>query len=72
MQYVPHDYQKYAQEFIIEHPACGLLLDMGLGKTIQVLAYLEKLRKTDKAAKVLLIVPASLIGNWQKEKEKFL
>lgn len=45
--------------------------DMGLGKTIQVLAYLEKLRKTDKHAKALLIVPASLIGNWQKEKEKF-
>ena len=45
--------------------------DMGLGKTIQVLAYLEKLRKADKKAKVLLIVPASLIGNWQKEKEKF-
>lgn len=46
--------------------------DMGLGKTIQVLTYLEKLRKTDKDAKVLLIVPASLIGNWQREKDKFV
>ncbi len=45
--------------------------DMGLGKTVQVLAYLERLRKSNKNAKILLIVPASLIGNWQREKEKF-
>lgn len=45
--------------------------DMGLGKTIQVLAFLEKLRKTKKDAHVLLVVPASLLGNWQKEIEKF-
>lgn len=45
--------------------------DMGLGKTVQVLAFLEKLRKTNKYARVLLIVPASLLGNWQKETEKF-
>ena len=45
--------------------------DMGLGKTIQVLAFLEKLRKMNKDAHVLLVVPASLLGNWQKEAEKF-
>jgi len=45
--------------------------DMGLGKTVQVLAYLEKLRKTKKEARVLLIVPASLLGNWEMEAERF-
>lgn len=45
--------------------------DMGLGKTVQVLAYLEKLRKKKGRGKCLLVVPASLIGNWQKESEKF-
>lgn len=45
--------------------------DMGLGKTVQVLAYLEKLRKGKKDARILLVVPASLLGNWQKEAEKF-
>ena len=45
--------------------------DMGLGKTVQVLAFLEKLRKTKKDARALLIVPASLVGNWQKEAGKF-
>ena len=46
--------------------------DMGLGKTLQVLTYLEKLRRQDKDARVLLVVPASLLGNWQKEAEKFV
>ena len=45
--------------------------DMGLGKTVQVLAYLERLRRQNPNAKVLLIVPASLLGNWQKETERF-
>lgn len=45
--------------------------DMGLGKTVQVLAYLEKMRNTNKTAKVLLVLPASLLGNWQKEAAKF-
>ncbi|MCD8308140.1 MAG: DEAD/DEAH box helicase [Clostridia bacterium] len=45
--------------------------DMGLGKTVQVLAYLEKVREEKPESQVLLIVPASLIGNWQKEIEKF-
>lgn len=46
--------------------------DMGLGKTVQVIALLEYLReKREGRHKTLLIMPASLIGNWQKELEKF-
>lgn len=45
--------------------------DMGLGKTVQVLAFLEKMRTTKKAERALLVVPASLLGNWQKEAAKF-
>lgn len=50
----------------------GALLadDMGLGKTVQILAFLEHLRQKG-SLKSLLIIPASLIGNWQKEIEKF-
>jgi len=50
----------------------GALLadDMGLGKTVQVLALLEYLRQIGES-KTLLIIPASLIGNWQKEIERF-
>ena len=45
--------------------------DMGLGKTVQVLAFLEKVRTSSKKARALLIVPASLLGNWQKETARF-
>ncbi len=46
--------------------------DMGLGKTIQVLAAL--LRKKSEGQNVkpaLLVVPASLVGNWKREAAKF-
>ena len=45
--------------------------DMGLGKTLQVIAFLTWLFKKNKTANVLLIVPASLLGNWAKEIDKF-
>ncbi len=45
--------------------------DMGLGKTLQVLTFLEELRQQHKNAKILLIVPASLLDNWEKEASRF-
>jgi len=49
--------------------------DMGLGKTVQVLAFLNILagrnRPGKKPAASLLIIPASLLANWEQEIEKF-
>lgn len=45
--------------------------DMGLGKTVQVLSHLEKMREERRDARVLLVVPSSLIGNWESEMAKF-
>ncbi len=46
--------------------------DMGLGKTIQVIAALIKEREsTKKIVPTLLIAPTSVVGNWNKEIEKF-
>lgn len=46
--------------------------DMGLGKTIQVLSLLLMIKHThDSKNASLLIVPASLLGNWQKEIQRF-
>ena len=44
--------------------------DMGLGKTVQMIAFLEY-QRVHNGGQVLLILPTSLIGNWQKEIEKF-
>ena len=68
-------YQKNGYEWLnymdtIGFGAC-LADDMGLGKTLQVLTYLEQLRSRKPDGCVLLVVPASLLGNWQKEQEKF-
>ncbi len=51
----------------------GALLadDMGLGKTIQTLTFLEILRQKNELGQVLIVVPSSLIFNWQQEIEKF-
>jgi len=40
MKYRAHDYQQYATDFIIKHPVCCLILDMGLGKTVITLTAL--------------------------------
>ncbi|MDT0499103.1 DEAD/DEAH box helicase [Algiphilus sp. W345] len=44
--------------------------DMGLGKTVQVLALLLSLRGA-AASPSLLVVPASLLGNWRGEAQRF-
>lgn len=44
--------------------------DMGLGKTVQIIAYLEH-HRIHRGGHALLLLPASLMGNWQKELEKF-
>ncbi|MEO6229718.1 MAG: SNF2-related protein [Ferruginibacter sp.] len=45
--------------------------DMGLGKTIQVIAFILLLRKKHGPQTQLVVVPTSLIFNWQEELEKF-
>lgn len=53
---------------------CCLADDMGLGKTIQMLAaLLRSKQRADKELSIpsLLILPASLIGNWRAEADRF-
>ncbi len=45
--------------------------DMGLGKTIQVLALLSLHCAGNNSRPSLLIIPASLLGNWRSEARRF-
>ncbi|WP_329405160.1 DEAD/DEAH box helicase [Nocardia vinacea] len=51
----------------------GILADdMGLGKTVQVLALLVHEREgTDGSGPTLLVSPMSVVGNWQREAQRF-
>ncbi len=59
--------------FLHEYGFGGCLADdMGLGKTVQVLAFLLALREEKHAqAADLIVVPRSLVINWQREAERF-
>ncbi len=74
-------YQRVGMDWLrfLTELGLGALLadDMGLGKTIQVIALFLKLResrtgKTEKKREPhLLVVPASLVGNWKAELQRF-
>jgi non-specific serine/threonine protein kinase len=71
-------YQKHGFDwlhFLREYKFGGILADdMGLGKTVQVLAYLQSLQEqppAESATASLLVVPKSLLANWQREAERF-
>jgi hypothetical protein len=68
------DYQREGLgwfEFLQRFKFGGCLADdMGLGKTVQVLALLES-RRTKGSGPSLVVVPRSLIFNWQQEAARF-
>ena len=69
-------YQKQGVEWLVFLRRFGfgacLADDMGLGKTIQMIAYFLHVQEHEKVEKpALIICPTSVLGNWQKELEKF-
>lgn len=70
-------YQKRGFNWLVTMASLGLGAcladDMGLGKTMQLLAFL--LRRKEEARRdgrpALLIAPTSVVGNWEREIERF-
>lgn len=73
MIYEPHDYQKYAINFIKENPIAAVLLDMGLGKTsITLTAINDLLFDSFDVRKVLVIAPLRVARDtWIAEVDKW-
>lgn len=73
MEYIPHAYQHFAKEFVLTHPQCGLILDMGLGKSVITLSALfELLLDSFEVGKVLIIAPLRVAQDtWPKEIAKW-
>jgi len=63
-----HDYQKTAVEFIKYKKRCGLILDLGLGKTVTTLTALSDLSDSFAVDKILIIAPLRVANSvWQQE-----
>lgn len=73
MKYKPYDYQTFATNFVLEHPACGLILDMGLGKSVITLTALwSLLLDSFDVGKVLVVAPKRVAENtWPTELKKW-
>lgn len=73
MIYKPHDYQKYATEFILSHPIAAVILQMGLGKTVCTLDAINQLMYDSfEVSKVLVIAPLRVAKvTWSDEIKKW-
>lgn len=69
-------YQQIGYEWLYQNAKLGLgsILadDMGLGKTLQTITFLLKLKEENQLKQTALVVlPTTLLSNWQREIEKF-
>ena len=73
MEFNPHDYQKYAIEYILTHPITAAILDMGLGKTAITLTAIEELlHNRFEVSKVLVVAPLRVArSTWPEEIKKW-
>ena len=71
------EYQIIGYQWILQNFnndfGCILADDMGLGKTLQTLSVILHFKENDEIndSKILIIVPTSLLYNWQHEIDKF-
>ena len=73
MKFMPHDYQKYAIEYIKSHPITVLFLDMGLGKTVTTLTAIRDLMyDAFEVKRVLVVAPLRVARDtWPDELRKW-
>ena len=73
MRYNAHDYQKYATEFILQHPIAAVFLEMGLGKSVITLtALFDLILDQFVIGKVLVIAPLRVARDtWPSEIQKW-
>ena len=73
MKYEPHEYQKYAEQFILNHPVSAVFLDVGMGKSaISLTAINELCLDSFEIRKVLVIAPLRVARDtWPAEIHKW-
>lgn len=73
MIYTPYPYQQHATQHIIDNPAAGLFLEMGLGKSVITLTAIDILMYQElEVSKVLVIAPKHVAEDtWISEAQKW-
>lgn len=73
MKFIPYKYQQRAIQHIIDNPAAGLFIEMGLGKTVITLTALtELLHDRFEVSRVLVIAPLRVADTvWTTEAKKW-
>ena len=72
-KYKPHDYQKFATDFILQHPISAVILFLGAGKTVITLTAIEELLYDRfEVSKVLIVAPLRVAKvTWKDEITKW-
>ena len=72
-EFIPHSYQAYCEQKIVDTPAIGLFLEMGLGKTAITLSAIKRIKYDFLSVrKVLIIAPKKVAeSTWQREAAKW-
>ncbi len=73
MKFVPHNYQAYCIDYLLERPAAGLFLKPGMGKTVTALTVADRLMYDYFAvSRVLVIAPLRVAEDtWSREAQKW-
>ena len=73
MRFTPYPYQQAAIEWVLERPAAGLFLGMGMGKTVCTLTAIDELMYNRlEVERVLVIAPLRVAQDtWAKECQKW-
>ncbi|WP_232828188.1 DEAD/DEAH box helicase [Kribbella monticola] len=76
LQATLRDYQLRGLQWLVRMTSLGLggclADDMGLGKTITLISlHLHRQESTETAGPTLVVCPASLLGNWEREVQRF-
>ena len=72
MKFEPHSYQRRAIRWILDHPRCGLFMEMGLGKSVCTLTAIQMLKEDLLVGRVLVVAPKKVAeSTWSDEAAKW-
>lgn len=72
MDFKPYDYQRTGIEWILEHPRCCLLWEMGLGKSVVTLTAIMQLIDCCEVDSALVVAPKKVAeATWGAEADKW-